>query len=61
MRYSAISSLVFLVILVLGVLALGFGGISLIWILVLGGMFGMQNWRIIKATNAINQRRPRGF
>jgi Zn-dependent protease len=61
MRYSAISSLVFLVILVLGVLALGFGGISLIWILVLGGMFGMQNWRIYKATNSNNRRQPRGY
>jgi stage IV sporulation protein FB len=63
MRYSAISSLVFLGLLVLVVLGLGFTGISLIWILVLGAMFGMQNWRILQATNGRGGGRqfPRGF
>jgi Zn-dependent protease len=61
MRYSAISSLVFIALLVPLVFALGYAGGSLLWILLLVAMFGMQNWRIIKATNANNQRRPRGF
>lgn len=60
-RYSAISSLVFLGLLVLGVIALGFSGLGLIWILFLGGMFAMQNWQIYKATNQPNQRFPRGY
>ena len=58
MRYSAISSLVFLGLLAVAALGLGFSGISLLWILLLGGMFAMQNWRMLKATD---QRRPRGF
>jgi Zn-dependent protease len=61
MRYSAISSLAFLGLLVVVVFALGFSGISLLWILLLAGMFGMQNWQILKATNSNNRRRPRGF
>lgn len=61
MRYSAISSLAFLGLLVIGVIAMGFSGFGLIWILVLGGMFAMQNWRIYKATNQPHGRYPRGF
>jgi Zn-dependent protease len=61
MRYSAISSLVFLGLLVFGVILMGFTGLGLIWILVLGGMFAMQNWQIYKATNQPNRRYPRGF
>lgn len=58
MRYSAISSLVFLGLGVVAALALGFGGGSLLWILILGGMFAMQNWQILKATD---RRYPQGF
>lgn len=50
MRYSAISSLVFLGLALVAALALGYGGTSLLWIIMLGAMFGMQNWQMYKAT-----------
>lgn len=58
MRYSAISSLVFLGLGVIAAFALNFTGGSLMWILVLAVMFGMQNWRVLQATD---RRVPRGY
>lgn len=57
MRYSAISSLVLLGLLV--PVGLFFTG-SIIFLLLLAGIFGMQNWQIIKATNEGNNPR-RGY
>lgn len=49
-RYSAISSLVVLGLSIAGAMALGYGGIGLLWIIMLGAMFGMQNWQMYQAT-----------
>ncbi len=61
MRYSAISSLVFLGLGVVAVFALGFGGSSLLWIILLAMIFGMQNWRVLQATNGKRQQYPGGY
>lgn len=50
MRYSAISSLVVLGAGLALTFALGMGGISFLWILMLCAIFAMQNWRIYQAT-----------
>jgi Zn-dependent protease len=49
-RYSAISSLVVLALSIAAAFALGYAGTSLLWILLLGAMFGMQNWQMLQAT-----------
>lgn len=51
-RYSAISSLVVLGFAIAAALAMGYGGIGLLWIIMLGAMFGMQNWQMLQATQA---------
>jgi len=49
-RYSAISSLVFLGLALAAALAMGYAGIALLWLIMLGAMFGMQNWQMYQAT-----------
>lgn len=51
-RYSAISSLVVLGLGLVAALAMGFSGMSLLWLIFLAAMFGMQNWQILKATES---------